>query len=222
MHDRPGGGLQEESHLLSPFAQFASEQLTIEDAIHRGIGPHGFVRPIPFGGKRREQPSVDCAAERDRVVGHRKDVLPEGVAGPEGLHGGEVGAPARVNGIVRRRRRRAHHDCVRIRAAHDDIPCSHRNRSGQRCDYECQAETSPMSRHPAQICNRCAPAARVKSGHKTRFSRAMSKSDHVRGDDFEPGSGTGGGAQSHTDGRPRSCVIDVGRRNDLRALLHGR
>ena len=151
------------------------------------IGPHGLAHPVPFGGKRREQPSVNGAAERDRMVGHGKDVLPERVAGPEGLYGGEVGTPARVDGALRRGRRRRQYHRVRIRASRDDIPCGHGNRSPQRGDYECQAETSPMSRHPAQICNRCAPATHVKSGLQARISMDMSQTGSGADDDFEPG-----------------------------------
>ena len=92
---------------MPPFAQFGSELLTVEDAGDRGIAPLGLARPHPFCGKRREKPSVNGAAERDRAVGNGEDVLPERVAGPEGLHGGEVGAPARVDGVVRGVRRRS-------------------------------------------------------------------------------------------------------------------
>ena len=153
MYDRPGGHLQEESDLLSPFAQFTSERLTLDDAGDGGVGPYGLALPVPFGGKRCEQSSVDSAPERDRVVGHREDVLPERVAGPEGPHGGEIGAPACVDGVVRRGRRLRHRR-LRIRSARDDIPGAHGNPGSHRDEHECQADASPMTRHPAQICNR--------------------------------------------------------------------
>ena len=102
---RPSRAFQEERDLFSPFTQFGGESLTVQDAGDRGIAPHGLARPDTFRGKRREQPSVNGAAERDRVIGNGEDVLPERIAGPEGLHRGKVGAPARFDGIVQRGRR---------------------------------------------------------------------------------------------------------------------
>ena len=106
---RPSRSFEEKRHLLSPFTQFARERLTVEDAGDRWIDPHRFARPRAFGGERREQPPVNGAAEGDGSVGAGEDVLPERIAGPERLHGGEVGAPARLDGAdaarhVRRRR----------------------------------------------------------------------------------------------------------------------
>ena len=54
----------------------------------------------PFRRKRREEPSVNGAAERDRSVGNDEDVTPERVAGPERLHRGDVRAQARADGIA--------------------------------------------------------------------------------------------------------------------------
>ena len=72
----------------------------IAESLHTAWRVH-----TPFFGKRREKPSVNGAAERDRAVGKREDVLPERVAGPEGLHRGEVGTAARFDGVVRGVRR---------------------------------------------------------------------------------------------------------------------
>ena len=130
---RPRGALQEQRHLFPPFAQLASERLTFEDVGERGVGPHRLARPVPFRGKGREEPSIDGAAKRDRAVGKREDVLPERVARPEGLHRGEVVAPARLDGVVRCVPRLDLRCCggLGARAARDDAPRGHRNRGGQ-------------------------------------------------------------------------------------------
>ena len=55
----------------------------------------------PFAGKvARSRPST-ALPNAIAAVGNGEDVLPERVAGPEGLHRGEVGAPARLDGVVR-------------------------------------------------------------------------------------------------------------------------
>ena len=86
--------------MIAPFAQFRREGLTFEDAGERRVGPHRVARPVPFRGKGREQPSVNGAPVRDRVVGQHEHVLPECITRPEGLHGGEVVATVYRN-VVR-------------------------------------------------------------------------------------------------------------------------
>ena len=146
---RSSRALEQGRHLLSPFTQFARELLAVEDAGDRGIAPHGLPRPHSLGGKRREKASVNGAAECDRVIGNGEDVLPERVAGPEGLHGGEVGSPARFDGVFGSvwRVRRIRSGYRRTRAACDDVPRGHGNRRGQRdeCQDDLRAQRAPSN-----------------------------------------------------------------------------
>ena len=144
---------------MSPFTQFESEPFTVQDASDRGIAPHGLARPHAFCGERREKASVNGAAERDRAVGNGEDVLPERVAGPEGLHRGEVCAPARFDGVVRsvRRLRRRRSGDRRARASCDDVPRGHRNPRGQRGEYQDglrahRGRSDDVSEHGASGC----------------------------------------------------------------------
>ena len=205
MQHWPGRTLEEERHPLSPFSQFGSEQLTVEDTGDRGIAPHGLARPHAFCWERREKPSVNGAAERDRTVRNGEDVLPERVAGPEGLHRGEVCAPARFDGVVgsvgRLRRRRSG---VRARASCDDVPRGHRNRHGQRGEYQdglrahrgrsvdvsehgtsgCRARSAAA--RMADVCNRCACAILCENpAFNTRVSIGVFQSGSSAGDEFE-------------------------------------
>ena len=131
---RPRGALQEERDLFPPFTQLARELLAVEDVGERGVGPHGVARPVAFRGKGREEPPVNGAAIRDRAVGQGEHVLPERVARPEGLHRGEVVAPACRGDIGRCVRRLGARSCGRLRARPlvTDVRRGQRNRGGQR------------------------------------------------------------------------------------------
>ena len=156
--------------------------------------PHTASRvQFPFVGKDREQPSINTAAVRDRVVGEHEDVLPECIARPEGLHRSEVVLPA-CRGVVR---------CVPHRAASQWRPARSRGacttldvaavtrdrqqrRSSRRASFSSSAFDYAFGHRGLtwpRFCNRCARCSGVNARTVSplyltaadEFVRAMSK-----------------------------------------------
>jgi hypothetical protein len=60
--------------------------LAVQEGRQRSFRPRGVAKPVALRREDDQQASVVRAAEGDRPVGNREDVLPEGVAGAIRLH----------------------------------------------------------------------------------------------------------------------------------------
>ena len=103
--DGPGNRLEKSGYLIAPLVDVPRELVAVQQMCQTGLLPVALAHPVALGREDGQQTAVYAAPERDEAVRNREDVLPEGIAGPESLQGGEIVVVA-CNRVKRRRAER--------------------------------------------------------------------------------------------------------------------